>query len=99
MPGKRRFILNGVAVSLETPSPVAGSDNENGIKREKYMQVGYSQALERWGGSVTAAIWRGLNERNTTARVSLEQFEILRRKPSVNEAAATIAQIIERSQS
>ena len=92
---KRKMVVNGVAVGVETPSRRAGDVEETDMERKKYMQVSYSQALEHWGGSVTAAIWRGLSEQNKSARVSREQFEVLQMKPTEREAAGTISEIIE----
>ncbi len=97
MAGKRRIIVNGVAVSLETAHP-SGGIKENGVKSDKHMPVSYSQALEHWGGSITAEVWNGLHGENKTAWVSQKQFELLQQKPTVMESADTIAQIIKRSQ-
>ena len=98
MAGKRRIIVNGVAVSLETPHPVSGV-KEKGVKSDKHIQVSYSQALEHWGVSITAEVWQGLNGESKTAWVSRKQFELLQQKPTVMEAGDTITQIMERSQS
>ena len=87
-----------MAVSLETPHP-SGGIKEKGVKRDKHMQVSYSQALEHWGGSITAEVWKGLHGENKTAWVSQRQFELLQQKPTVMESGDTITQIIERSQS
>ena len=95
MANKRRMVVNGVALSLETPIEVSGR-SETGMprQREEHLEVSYAQALEQWGCFATHAVWKRLRAADARALVTREQFEKLRRRPSHSDEDEIIEAIV-----
>ena len=98
MANKRRMIVNGVALSLETPVEFSErSETDTRRQREKQLQVSYAQALDRWGKSAADAIWKRLRTPEAPALVTREQFEKLSCRPSHSDGAGIIDAIVAKS--
>ena len=98
MANKRRMIVNGVALSLETPVEGAARKDIDGLTdSQDYLPVSYAQAVEQWGYSAAEAVWKRLRTRATPALATREQFERLRNCPPHSAEAEIIEAIVANS--
>lgn len=95
MPGKRRFIVNGVAVSMETPQSSPGPEKKAGGCRCIY--VSHSEAVGRWGLSTADEVWRGLGGEDTVALVTAKQDEQLGETRDDGALTTIIADVVAQS--